>query len=227
MPCRLPEPRFRDWLWLAVRKRRYPTKRRRPKWRAILQFEAMTAKLQTGDIAIDCGASDGQCTRLMAATGATVYAFEPDPHAILALKSMFRETANVHLMEQAVGVEKNRVPLYRSPHFENDPNYYVQASSLYASKSNVSATNRVLVDQIDLPAFIAALPRRVSILKLDIEGSEVPILEHLLDMGIASRIDCIFAEMHEGDVPELLERTIALRERIAREKLIHITLDWV
>ena len=225
MPAPLPEPRFRDWMRLVVRKRRFPTERRRPKWRAILQFEAMAGRLQTGDIAIDCGASDGRCTRLLAATGATVFAFEPDPHAVLALKAMFGETANIHLMEQAVGIKTNRVPLYRSPHFATDPDYYVQASSLYASKSNVSAG--ILVDQIDLPAFIAELPRRVSILKLDIEGSEVPILEHLLDSGIASRIDCIFAETHERNLPELLARTIALRERIAREKLIHINLDWV
>ena len=55
----------------------------------------------------------------------------------------------------------------------------------------------------------------------------MPILEHLLDSGIAFRIDCIFAETHERNLPELLARTIALRERIAREKLIHISLDWV
>ena len=83
-----------------------------------------------------------------------------------------------------------------------------------------------MVDQIDLPAFIAALPR-VSLLKLDVEGSEVPILERLLDTGMASRIDCIFAETHERSVPELSARTVALRQRIARENLLHVSLDWI
>jgi FkbM family methyltransferase len=183
--------------------------------------------MRPGDIAIDCGASDGRCTRRLAASGATVYAFEPDPHAFAALQGMFGHTSNIHLLEKAVGIETGRVPLYRSPLFTTDPDYYVQASSLYAAKSNVSPTNRVVVDLIDLPAFIEALPRRVSLLKLDIEGSEVSILERLFDTGVAARIDCIFAETHEGDVPELLTRTIALRQRIARENLLHVSLDWV
>ena len=227
MPQPLPDPRLRDWVSLAIRKRRLPTKRRRVKWQSILQFEAMADRLRAGNIAIDCGASDGQCTRRLAATGATVYAFEPDPHAFAVLQTMFSQTPNVHLREQAVGVEVARVPLYRSPLFESDPDYYVQASSLYASKSNVSAAGGVLVDQIDLPGFISALPRRVSILKLDIEGSEVPVLERLLDTGMASGIGCIFAETHESGIPELAARTEALRQRIARERLIHVNLDWI
>lgn len=226
MPHRLPQPGLREWIRFTARRRKFPTKRLRAKWRAMWQFEAIASRLQTGDIAIDCGASDGGCTRRLAATGATVYAFEPDPHAFAALQSMFGGTANVQLMEQAVGAKSARAPLYRSPLFATNPDHYVQSSSLYATKSNVTQADCIIVEQIDLLAFIAALPRRVSVLKLDIEGSEVPILERLLDTGMASRVDCIFAETHERSVPELLTRTAVLRQRIAREKLLHINLDW-
>jgi len=227
MPAPLPQPALRDWIWLMASKRKFPKRKRRAKWRAMWQFEAKVAGLRTGDIAIDCGASDGQCTRQLAATGATVYAFEPDPHGYASLQAMFGGTANIKLMEQAVGIERARVPLFRSPAFAVNPNHYVQASSLYASKADVASTESIVVEQIDLLSFISALPHRVALLKLDIEGSEVPILERLLDTGIVSRVDCIFAETHERFVPELVTRTVALRQRIAREKLLHINLDWI
>lgn len=227
MPTSLPQPALRDWIGLIASKRKFPKRKRRAKWRTMWQFEAKAAELQTGDIAIDCGASDGQCTRRLAATGATVYAFEPDPYGFAGLKATFGGTANVKLRNQAVGVEPARVPLFRSPAFVVNPDHYVQASSLYASKADVASTDSIIVEQIDLLSFIAALPQRVALLKLDIEGSEVPILERLLDTGMVSRVDCIFAETHERIVPELLSRTIALRQRVARENLLHINLDWI
>jgi FkbM family methyltransferase len=228
MPPPLPQPALRDWLWLMASKRKFfPKRKRRAKWRAMWQFEAKVAGLQPGDIAIDCGASDGQCTRRLAATGATVYAFEPDPHGFARLETMFAGIANIKLMEQAVGIEPARVPLFRSPTFAVNPDRYVQASSLYASKADVASTDGIFVEQIDLLSFITALPHRVALLKLDIEGSEVPILERLFDTGMVSRVDCIFAETHERIVPELVTRTIALRQRVARENLLHVNLDWI
>ena len=227
MPPPLPQPALRDWMWLMASKRKFPKRKRRAKWRAMWQFEAMAARLETGDIAIDCGASDGKCTRRLAATGATVYAFEPDPHGFTGLQAMFGGTANIKLRKQAVGIEPARVPLFRSPAFAVNPDRYVHHSSLYASKADVTSTDSVIVEQIDLLSFIAALPQRVALLKLDIEGAEVPIIERLLDTGMVTRVDCIFAETHERIVPELVTRTIALRQRIARENLLHINLDWI
>jgi FkbM family methyltransferase len=227
MPPPLPQPALRDWMWLMASKRKFPKRKRRAKWRAMWQFEAMAARLETGDIAIDCGASDGKCTGRLAATGATVYAFEPDPHGFTGLQAMFGGTANIKLRKQAVGIAPARVPLFRSPAFAVNPDRYVQHSSLYASKADVTSTDSVIVEQIDLLSFIAALPQRVALLKLDIEGAEVPIIERLLDTGMVTRVDCIFAETHERIVPELVTRTIALRQRIARENLLHINLDWI
>jgi Methyltransferase FkbM domain len=119
------------------------------------------------------------------------------------------------------------VPLFRSPAFAINPDRYVQASSLFAAKADVTSTNSIIVEQIDLIPFIAELPDRVALLKLDIEGSEVPILERLLATGVVSRVDCIFAETHERIIPELVIRTAALRQRIERESLLHINLDWI
>jgi hypothetical protein len=107
--------------------------------------------------------------------------------------------------------------------FADNPDRFVQSSSLFTARDN--GREFVTVEQIDFPAFIKALPCRVAILKMDIEGAEVPILERLLDTGLIERFDYVFAETHERVIPELVERTMALRARIA--SLHNINLDWI
>jgi FkbM family methyltransferase len=223
----LPTLTLVDWVRLSARYRRIPrSSRKRARWRAMWQFEQVATSLSPLDAAIDCGASGGGATRQLAANGATVYAFEPDPHGFEGLVSMFEGAANVHLRNQAVGIHSGRVALYRTPHFADDPDRQVTASSVYAANTFVS-TNSIAVDQIDLAEFIASLPQRVALLKMDIEGAEVPILERLLDTGLINRIGYVFAETHGHIIPELAERTNVLRERIIAERLRHVTLDWV
>jgi FkbM family methyltransferase len=223
----LPTPALVDWVRLSLRHRRIPrSTRKRARWRAMWQFEKVAASLSPPEIAIDCGASGGDATRRLAANGATVYAFEPDPHGFGALLPMFKGAANVHLRNQAVGIDSRRIALYRTPHFADDPDRQVTASSVYASNTFVSP-NSIEVEQIDLVGFIGSLPQGVAILKMDIEGAEVPVLERLLDTGLIYRIGYVFAETHAHIIPELAERTKVLRERIVAERLRHVTLDWV
>jgi FkbM family methyltransferase len=194
-PALLPEPGLAEWAQWAtpvLRSGRLPLGRRHRRWRAEWQFCRAAARLSPSDIAIDCGASDGICTGLLAANGATVYAFEPDPHGFAGLRPMFEGMPNVHLIEQAVAVEAKQSALYRNANFAVDPDRFVVSSSLFSS--TVNGQEAVVIDLIDFPAFISALPRRVAILKMDIEGAEVPIMERLLDTGLIGRIDYVFAE---------------------------------
>jgi FkbM family methyltransferase len=222
MPA-LPEPTLTDWAKLVAVKQRFPIERRRLKWRASWQFEQIVTRLTSSDVVIDCGASNGRCTGLLAANGATVYAFEPDPHGFAGLEAMFRGVPNVHLLRQAVGLDVRQAALYRHAKFADNPNRFVQSSSLFTARDN--GQEFVMVDQIDFPAFIQALSCRIAILKLDIEGAEVPILERLLDTGLIERFDYVFAETHERVIPALVERTMALRTRVA--SLRNINLDWI
>jgi FkbM family methyltransferase len=223
----LPEPGLVEWVKLCVHYHKFPAQRRRLKWRSQWQFARVVTELGPGDVAIDCGASDGRCTGMLAARGATVYSFEPDPHGFAALENMFKGHPNIHLRQQAVGTSAGRLTLYRAGNFSLDPDKYVQATSAFASKRDVDPGNAIEVDQIDFPAFVASLGAPIALLKIDIEGAEVPILESLLDTGVISRIRYTFAETHERTVPELADRIRALRERVAREGLRNVNLDWI
>ena len=220
------KPSWVDWTKWVVLKGAFPTKRRRAKWAATWQFEQVVERLTPEDIAIDCGANVGHYTRLLAASGATVYAFEPDPHCYEILGRAFGAQLNVQLFNQAVGTETCDAKLYRARDFDTNPDLLSQSSSVFSSKTNIETSAAIPVKQIDLIAFIDALPRRVSVLKLDVEGAEVPVLEKLLDTRVIDKIEHVFAETHERKVPELAARTLALRNRIAFERRNKLNLDW-
>lgn len=207
-------------------KGRFPPQRRRAKWRANWQFEQLVRKLQPGDIVIDCGANVGKFTRRLADRGATVYAFEPDPYCFDVLTKSFAADANVTLFNKAVGVENGEIALYRAMDFDTNPERLSQSSSVFSSKTNVDCSKSIAVEQIDLVEFIAALPQPVSVLKIDIEGAEVPVIEKLLETGVIDRVGHMFVETHEKKIPELAERTAALRVRIAENSLANVNLDW-
>jgi hypothetical protein len=84
------------------------------------------------------------------------------------------------------------------------------------------------VQCIDLSEFVFSLKRRIRFLKLDIEGSEIPVLHKLIDTGAIRSIDLVGVETHERLSSRLNHETIALRERIRGEDLgDRIRLDWL
>lgn len=204
---------------------RWPGRRKRAKWAARRAFEIALRSLGPGDVAVDCGANLGVFTRAMAETGATVHAFEPDPFCFARLVEAFADAPNVRLRNEAVGAADGTVSLYRSAAFDEDPEAKSQSSSLFADKAGMAADPVAEVRRTDLAAFLDDQPR-VALLKIDVEGAEVEILEKLFDTGLLSRVGAVFVETHETKLPALAERTAALRARVRAEGLRHVNLDW-
>jgi hypothetical protein len=83
-----------------------------------------------------------------------------------------------------------------------------------------------MVEGIPFAEFVRDLGARVRLLKMDIEGAEVAILNRLLDEGLHERIDQVFVEVHDRQNKSLAEPTRLLRERLAALGAGHIRLDW-
>ena len=184
-------------------------------------------RLGPGDIAIDCGANVGNVTEHLAAGGATVHAFEPNPFAFERLAGRFAGRANVHCRQQAVLDRPGQIRLYLHTHAPENQVGWSQGSSLLATKSNVNPETFAEVAAVDLADFILGLGCPVRLVKMDIEGVECRVIRRLLDSGAIARIGHLLVETHDTRIPELRAETDALRERIAREGLAHIRLDWV
>ena len=191
---------------------------------AAASFQTALESLSAGDICIDCGANVGEISKKFAARGARTYAFEPDPWSFQQLAANLQGHANATLFNKAVGLRPGSIDFFRDAEFSEQPDLHSLASSVYPRPDRKQVA--VQVEVADLVAFIQSLDAPVKILKMDIEGAEVELLEALIDQGIAARVGHIFVETHELQFAELLESTARLRKTVSDKGFSHINLDW-
>jgi FkbM family methyltransferase len=212
--------------WLTERAQHSVRRKRMLKLTAInLELE-----IEPGSVMIDCGANVGDVTSMFARSGATVYAFEPNPMCYRILAKRFRAMPMVHCFNKGVMDRRCTLTLNTpAPHGHWDAIEATVGASFMpdAFTPDEHAILETEIECIDLDQFIRSLNRRVRLLKLDIEGSELKVLNHLMDTGAIELIDQVVVETHEQQIPHLLEATNALRARIRREGLEpKIRLDW-
>jgi hypothetical protein len=66
------------------------------------------------------------------------------------------------------------------------------------------------------------------LLKLDIEGAEIRVLNHLMDTGAIELVELTVVETHEDQIPSLIAQTNELRSRIQKSGYAsRIRLDWI
>lgn len=182
-----------------------------------------------GDLCIDLGANVGEITTRMAATGADVISFEPDPSAYAALQAATRDIPNVTRVAKAAGARAETLMLRRSANWSpDDPTHRTAMSSIVRQDSGMSDENAVPVEVVDIVAYLTDLDRDIRILKMDIEGAEWDVMEALIKAPVLARIDSIFVETHERVDPAryipVFERLQDFAERTAKP---YINLYWI
>ncbi len=177
---------------------------------------------------IDLGANVGKYTEKMAQSVKSVIAFEPDPWAYAQLKSNIANFTNVRLENAAASTLNGTIPLWRHVEFHNDPAKWSAASSLLFRKFSVANNDQMIeVRSIDFVDYLIDMDEDIGVIKMDIEGAEVDLLEALLDAPeVLSRIDYIFAETHERQIPDHVTRVEHLTERTLHMTQPYFNLDW-
>lgn len=193
--------------------------------------QALASQLGPEDLVIDCGANQGLVTLPLAATGAEVIAFEPDPLAHDALAAKLADLPNVTLHQKAVGVSDGTATLYRSAGFEADPLAETVRSTTTPGGVQMAEEGQA-VPRLDLPKLLRELaktrPRGIAFLKLDIEGAELDILTEMLRHRLFDTVRLTVAEMHGYKFPAIKEEFVALRKTIAqRFPEERVWLHWV
>lgn len=195
------------------------------KYLRALKYRKAFGSLRSGEVAIDCGANVGTFTRKMLKPGVRVYAFEPDPYAFAKLSSDLGGHDNLTLINKAVSDHAGRANLYFHKNAYSDQVKWSRASSLVVEKSNVDQGHFVEVEIIDFVEFISSLKGPIGLIKMDIEGEEVKVLNALIDAGLTKQIRSIVVETHER-IPVLKDSTKALRKKILSKKIKNIDLNW-
>lgn len=206
------------------------------KWGATLQRRnalhlpeiGLSVPVTRGDVLIDCGANVGEVTSRMAKTGATVYAFEPDPYAYAVLARRFSLLSNVHCLNQGVMAQPGILDFYLFGSSAKDQIDSSVGSSFVQEKNEAHSGGVVQITCVDFSEFVRSLAQPVAFVKMDIEGAEVEVLNSLIDSRAIDRIEHILVETHETQIPALAEGMAALRQRIASQGLQDkIRLDWM
>jgi len=205
--------------------------RRLARARAQGVLSGVLSMLRPGDVVFDCGANVGEVTLPLAATGATVHAFEPDPVAFEALRARVEGFPNVRLHCAAVGLSKGRAMLRRAADFASDPEGRTVRSSILAGGRDMDEGEDGMVDveMADLPALLRETidqTGEVAFLKLDIEGTELDILEAMDRDSLFDKVRLTVAETHEGKFPGMRARYKALRARLADYPTTRVNLEW-
>lgn len=196
-------------------------------------MQGILSMLRPGDVVFDCGANVGAVTAPLAETGATVHAFEPDPFAFDQLTQRVQGMGNVILHNAAVGVAAGTVRLMRAANFDDNPMGGSVKSTVIAGGRNIDERDSATIEvqMIALPDLIrdtAAAAGEVAFLKLDIEGAELDLLEHMQAHGLFDLVRLTVAETHENKFRDLRPRFAALRDAVAAQHPVtRVNLDWI
>lgn len=147
------------------------------------------------NIYIDCGAYTGDtldCKSLFNFDADYVIAFEANPNLYELLKT--KKADEIHNLavwhkEETItfGIDKSKTPM---------------GSTLMSSKAQYEEGNKVKIQAIDFAKFITKFKNDNLLVKMDIEGAEFPVLEHLIATGTDVYINKLYVETHENKVRE-------------------------
>ncbi|SPH17394.1 31-O-demethyl-FK506 methyltransferase FkbM [Defluviimonas aquaemixtae] len=216
---------------LAKLKRRQARNMRHAHAQGLMQ--GILSMLRPGDVVLDCGANVGAVTGPLAATGADVHSYEPDPWAFGVLSSAFADTPNVTLHNAAVGTSAGAIQLMRADNFDKNPKGASVKSTIVTGGRRIDEAegSAIEVALVDLPATIRELVRNhgeIAFLKMDIEGAELELLETMLAEDLFAQIRLTVAETHEKKFRDLAPRFAELRRAVAeRYPATKVNLDWI
>jgi FkbM family methyltransferase len=192
-----------------------------------LMIKHYTNGLNDQKIAIDCGANVGNITCKLAATGAKVYAFEPNPYAYAKLVERVGHFDNVECINKGVWDKNSSMKLYCHEMAKNDDVFWSFGSSIVESKENIDPKRGIDVEVIDLVEFISHLNAEIEVLKIDIEGAECELLEKFIHHGLHKKVKFTLVETHDRKIPGQKAKTDVVRKLIKQHKISNIRLNWL
>jgi FkbM family methyltransferase len=195
---------------------------------SFIRLHFVLNRLKPRDVVIDCGANIGDITLLFAKKNVSVFAFEPDPLAYKTLKKRTKGFPNIICLKKGVGIINKKVKMFFHRHRSHLNHEALSVSStIIEEKRNINPENYVEIDIIDLTEFIDSLDSQVAMLKMDIEGAEIEILEKFIEQETYKKVDLLLVETHETKIPGHDEKVKRLKLLLAAKNIKNIKLNWI
>lgn len=182
-------------------------------------------RLRKGSIVLDCGANVGHIARLFAITGATVYAFEPDPQAFARLSRRCRKNKNIICIQKGVWDKNANIQLFG--HNEGNELSFTVGSSIISDKINIAREKGHVIEVIDLIEFMREQPKKIDLVKLDVEGAEIEILKKIINTGSYDLFGRMYVETHETKIPSQDKDLAWIKKELKKKNINTIRLNWI
>lgn len=193
-----------------------------------IRLRPLLKKVNANSLFVDCGANRGDISALFADRGANVVAFEPDPLAYRYLSDRFNGVTNVRCIQKGVDANSGKGKLFfHSDRSQREDQAFTVSSSIVEEKSNIDKKNAVEIELIDLDDYIRQLDRDVDVLKMDVEGAEIAILEKMIANETYRKVGLMLVETHEKRIPSHREKVKELQNIINQKKIDNIKLNWI
>ena len=124
------------------------------------------------------------------------------------VKSLQKEGYDVEIINKVVHTCNGVIKFY---------DMGTESSSIDKAKNGVNKTKKVKADCFDFSEYIFSLPEDAYIeMKLDIEGSEYPVVDHLHSTGALAKISKVYIELHAAKISnKKIEDDFKLVEQLA------------
>jgi len=156
--------------------------------------------IKDGSVFFDLGANMGQEIQGILDSGIDVeiHSFEPHPIFTRMLIDKFGNHPRITINSSAAWI----VDEDRDFYFKKSKENLNGGATLISTKGNISRNITERVRCIDIAKYIENLGKDIDIFKIDVEGAEYHILDHIEKTGALSKIDKIFVEDHSRKISD-------------------------
>jgi FkbM family methyltransferase len=190
-------------------------------------FRRLAISGSKSDLVIDAGANVGLITTMLLSQNnpaiRNLWSFEPDPEAFSELCLI--QDIRLSKFNEALWDSDGTSILFR--HKSWLKNHSHTSSSLLKSKSNVDEKNGVAVANIDFARVINETPFDSITIKMDIEGAEYRVINHLIKSGSMKKINKIYCEFHPNSIRFGYSLHLILRARLILTRNFHKVQGWI
>lgn len=165
------------------------------------RFRTNYPELTAQSIVLDLGGYEGQwASDIYAEHLCKIHVFEPLPDYAAAIERRFRNNESVEVYAYGLGARDEQLEFAVAE----------DATSVFGE-----GTNKVAVDIKNIDTFLAEQNiATIDLMKINIEGGEYELLEHLLEQGLARRIKNLQIQFHNF-VPNAEVRMKDIQSRLA------------
>ena len=176
--------------------------------------------LTHNSVVIDVGGYEGDWTAEIAARyGCTVHVFEPVQRFIQLLRSRFGKNLQLAVHPYGLGKREERPTFWvieeSSTQFEKEIPGHVQ-----------DASEQEVLIRPAVEVFSELALSHVSLIKLNIEGGEYDLLQHLIESEWINRIDHLQIQFHDF-VPDAVRLRDEIRAELAKTHTQTYYYEWV